>query len=123
MSNKAVRPEALLAATASATARRCAEHEYVYVPVDGSSLVLTDRAKNKPLGSIGKRSFPTRGLKAVNAVAGGSRREARGRAGREVLGARNEEVEAEPLPSSAKPKHGDASLDCCREERQQGAQG
>ena len=69
MSNKAVRPEALLAATASATARRCAEHEYVYVPVDGSSLVLTDRAKNKPLGSIGKRSFPTRGLKAVNAVA------------------------------------------------------
>ncbi|MBK8593684.1 MAG: IS4 family transposase [Sandaracinaceae bacterium] len=69
MANKKVRPEALLAATASSTARRCAELEHVYVAVDGSSLVLTDRAKSKPLGSIGKRDFPTRGLKVVNAVA------------------------------------------------------
>lgn len=69
MSSKKVRPAALLAATASATARRCSEHDHVYVAVDGSSLVLTDRAKTKPLGSIGQRGFPTRGLKAVNAVA------------------------------------------------------
>ncbi|MBK6580853.1 MAG: hypothetical protein IPG17_32820 [Sandaracinaceae bacterium] len=46
MSNKKVRSEALLLqATTAATAGRCAEHEFVYVPVDGSSLVLTDRAK------------------------------------------------------------------------------
>lgn len=69
MSNKSVRPDAVLAATAGATATRCSVHDYVYVPVDGSSLVLTDRSKDKPLGSIGARRFPTRGLKAVNAVA------------------------------------------------------
>ena len=69
MSNKKVRSEALLQATTAATAGRCAEHEFVYVPVDGSSLVLTDRAKTKPLGSIGATRFPTRGLKVVDAVA------------------------------------------------------
>lgn len=69
MSNTSVRSEAILAATASATAGRCSSHDYVYVAVDGSSLVLTDRAKCKSLGSIGARRFPTRGLKVVNAVA------------------------------------------------------
>lgn len=69
MSNPKVRSQALLQASAASTARRCAEDEFVYVPMDGSSLVLTDRAKTKPLGSIGATRFPTRGLKVVNAVA------------------------------------------------------
>ena len=69
MSNKKVRSQALLQATTASTAGRCAEHEFVYVPMDGSSLVLTDRAKTKPLGSIGATRFPTRGLKVVDAVA------------------------------------------------------
>lgn len=69
LSNKKVRSQALLQATTASTAGRCAEHEFVYVPMDGSSLVLTDRAKTKPLGSIGATRFPTRGLKVVDAVA------------------------------------------------------
>lgn len=67
--NDAIRSAAVLGATAQATATRCADHESVYVVIDGTSLTLTDRAKQKPLGSIGSRRFPTRGLKIVDAVA------------------------------------------------------
>src|SRR5690606_9646927 len=69
LSNDAVRSAALLDATTRATAGRCAEHEFVYVPIDGTSLTLVDRAHTKPLGSIGAKWFPTRGLKVVDAVA------------------------------------------------------
>lgn len=69
LSNSAVRSAALLDATGAATAARCAEHKFVYVPIDGTSLTLIDRAKKKPLGSIGAKEFPTRGLKVVDAVA------------------------------------------------------
>jgi hypothetical protein len=64
----AVASERLLDAFAQATMRAC-RSEWTYVVVDGSSLSLTDRAKTKDFGSIGKRAFPTRGIKVLTALA------------------------------------------------------
>ncbi len=69
LSNGAVRSDALLEATASATAARCSRNPFTYVVLDGTSFSLTDRTATKPLGSIGVRKFPTRGLKVLDAVA------------------------------------------------------
>jgi hypothetical protein len=69
LSNDAVRSGALLDATASATAARCVGNPFTYVMLDGTTLTLTDRTKTKPLGSVGARRFPTRGLLALDAVA------------------------------------------------------
>jgi hypothetical protein len=68
LGNAAVRPQALLDGTAEATCKRCEGHDFVYVPVDGTTITLTDRARMKPLGSVGGRR-PARGLKVVDAVA------------------------------------------------------
>lgn len=65
----AVAPKAIVSALVEATLRTAATEPFVYVPVDGSSLSLTDRMKTKGLGSIGMRSLPTRGLKVIDAVA------------------------------------------------------
>jgi hypothetical protein len=62
-------PSALLTAFAEATLRAVRDAAFVYVPVDGTSLSLTDTAKTKDFGSIGKRAFPTRGLKVLDALA------------------------------------------------------
>jgi hypothetical protein len=62
---------ALLRSIATATLRRSARNQVVFVPIDGTSLSLTDRAKEKDFGSIGKRDFPTRGLKILDAIAVG----------------------------------------------------
>lgn len=69
LSNPSVRQSELVASTARATARRCEGLEYVFVAVDGTGVTLADQSKTKPLGSIGKRSFPTRGLLAFDALA------------------------------------------------------
>jgi hypothetical protein len=69
LANPAVRPGALLEGAAAATCRRCEDHDFIYVPIDGSSVTLTDRAQTKPLGSIGARRLPSRGLKVVDAIA------------------------------------------------------
>jgi len=62
-----VPPERLLEAFAQASLRACRD-SWMYVVVDGSSLSLTDRAKTKDFGSIGKRAFPTRGIKVLTAL-------------------------------------------------------
>ena len=64
-----VAPEAIVEALAEATLRAAADEPFVYVPVDGTSLSLTDRTKRKDFGSVGKRAFPTRGLKVIDAIA------------------------------------------------------
>jgi hypothetical protein len=53
----------------AASARRCADEEFVYCPVDGTSLTLTDLARAKSFGSIGTTSQGARGLKVINALA------------------------------------------------------
>jgi hypothetical protein len=51
-----------------ATARRCRSERIVYVPVDGTSLTLTDNAEKRELGRVGTRFF-ARGLQVMNALA------------------------------------------------------
>ncbi|GAC1393339.1 MAG: IS4-like element ISLpn5 family transposase [Polyangiales bacterium] len=62
-------PAVLTSAIAEATLRQLADEEFVFVPVDGTSLSLTDRGQTKGFGSIKVRGLPTRGLKVVDALA------------------------------------------------------
>src|SRR4029453_5857647 len=50
-------------------ARRCAGMERVFVPVDGTSLLLTDRARNKGFGRVGGSGEASRGLQVMSAFA------------------------------------------------------
>jgi len=65
----AVPPDELVTGFARASLRAVSSDPFVYVPVDGTSLSLTDRKKTKDFGSIGMRAFPTRGLKIIDAIA------------------------------------------------------
>ena len=58
----------IAAAMFAADARRCAGETFVYVPVDGSSITLTDQGREKGFGSIGARKFGARGLKVISAL-------------------------------------------------------
>lgn len=59
---------------ARAAARRADAHPFAYVPVDGTSLTLTDRTRDKGTGPLGARKFPTRGRLYVSALAVSPRR-------------------------------------------------
>jgi hypothetical protein len=63
-----VSPHRMLDAFSAATLRGEHIREFMYVVVDGTSLSLTDRLKNKGFGSIGSRCLPTRGLKVIDAL-------------------------------------------------------
>lgn len=54
---------------AEATALRCAELPFVFVPVDGTSVTVSDRAGKKNMGRIGTKAQGARGLKAIDALA------------------------------------------------------
>jgi hypothetical protein len=69
LGNPAVRVEALQEAAATACAARSAEHPFVLVPVDGTSLTLTDRSRAKDFGGIGPDQHGARGLKVIGAIA------------------------------------------------------
>lgn len=69
LENSAIRPEALCASIAEATAARAAPSEYAFVAVDGSSLNLTDLACQKDFGPVGTNAAGARGLKVINAYA------------------------------------------------------
>jgi len=58
----------IAAAMFAADARRCVGLAFVYVPVDGSSITLTDQEQEKGFGSIGARKFGARGLKVISAL-------------------------------------------------------
>jgi hypothetical protein len=68
LENPAVQVEQLQEAAAAACAARSAEYPFVFVPVDGSSLTLTDHARTKDFGAIGANMFGARGLKVISAI-------------------------------------------------------
>jgi hypothetical protein len=67
--NEAVDLDALMAAAHEAAARRCAGSQYVYVPVDKTSLNITDRAKDKGFGMVGTSAANATGLNVLSALA------------------------------------------------------
>jgi hypothetical protein len=69
LENTDVRTEAVVEAMGRACARRSAEHEFVFVPVDGSSVTLVDAQRAKDFGSIGTASNGARGVKVMGAIA------------------------------------------------------
>jgi hypothetical protein len=61
---------AIGAAIVTSTARRCAEHEWVYVPLDGTSIKLWDgTGGSKSFGAIGTYRSGATGVKLDNALA------------------------------------------------------
>jgi hypothetical protein len=56
------------AAISEACARRSAGEAYVFCPIDGTSLTLTDEDRTKGFGPIGSRARGGRGLKVMNAM-------------------------------------------------------
>lgn len=64
-----VAPEQVAEAVFAAGATRCRGFEYVFVPVDGTSLRLVDQAAAKDFGSVGSHKNKARGLKVMNAIA------------------------------------------------------
>jgi Transposase Tn5 dimerisation domain len=64
-----VAEEPVAEALFAACARRCRDEEFVFCPVDGTSLTLADHGQDKDFGPIGRRSQGGRGLKVINAMA------------------------------------------------------
>ena len=64
----AVPRSGIAGAVFAAGARRCAAMPFVFVPVDGSSVAVTDDAGAKGFGSVGSRAVGGRGLKVMNAL-------------------------------------------------------
>src|SRR4051794_31364718 len=61
LENSSVRRDAIAESVHSATVRRCKGHEVVFVPVDGTSLRITDNKFAKGLGPIGSWDSSLRG--------------------------------------------------------------
>jgi hypothetical protein len=64
-----VSAEGLELGVGQAAARRCAEHEHIFVAVDGSSLAFADRQGARGLGAVGTYAGGARGLKVISALA------------------------------------------------------
>jgi hypothetical protein len=64
-----VAPEEIMASVSAATTRRCQSLPFVFVPVDGSSVSVADRARTRDFGNVGSDSHGSRGLKVVGALA------------------------------------------------------
>jgi len=62
-----VAPGQLAEAMFAACARRCATEPFVFIPLDGSSLTLTDKEANK-FGAIGTAEGGARGIKVISAL-------------------------------------------------------
>lgn len=69
LENEHVTHAALVESTTAATALRCRDLSFVYVPVDGTSLTIADRAKKKDFGSVGTTAQGARGIKVIDALA------------------------------------------------------
>jgi len=68
LENEAVDAEELSRAARLATANRCFEHSFVFVPVDATSLSLPDRVDRRGLGII-STTVGARGLHVMTAIA------------------------------------------------------
>jgi hypothetical protein len=69
LENALVDPEELMASVAKATSLRASGLPFVFVPVDGSSISVADRARDRDFGNVGSDSHGSRGLKVVDALA------------------------------------------------------
>jgi hypothetical protein len=70
LENPSVDGDALVAAMGEACARRCSEHPYVFVAVDGTSLTLVNGTGDaKDFGPIGTYEAGASGLKVIDALA------------------------------------------------------
>ncbi len=66
--NQAVDGERLVAGIARATAHEASDHDFVFVPVDASSLKLWDSTGNKDFGRIGTHANSATGVKVMSAL-------------------------------------------------------
>lgn len=69
LSNEAVSAERLTRAVGEATGQQCVGHSRIFVPVDGTSLSLTDRKGVRGLGGVGAWKDFGRGMQVVTALA------------------------------------------------------
>jgi hypothetical protein len=69
LENWAVRPEPVTRAVEDAALKRCRGQRRVYVPVDATSLTVTDRARSKGFGGVGAWSDGSRGVHVMSAFA------------------------------------------------------
>jgi Transposase DNA-binding/Transposase DDE domain len=69
LENDAVHPEAVRAAITTATRLKCRGAQQVVVPIDATSLHLTDNAHAKGIGGVGAWSKGARGVQVMTAVA------------------------------------------------------
>ena len=67
--NPRARSESVRAVQLRATARLASQEPYIFVPVDGSSLTVTDRSHVRQIGTVGNYSKRARGLIVVSALA------------------------------------------------------
>lgn len=72
LENDQVSPEVIARAVGAATARNCRDHDWVYVPLDQTTLSVVDRKKVRGLGRVADGTFETcRGLEVINSLAVG----------------------------------------------------
>jgi hypothetical protein len=69
LENPQVDVHEMVAGLVSVSASHCAEHAFVFVPVDGSSVTVTDRTGKKGMGRVGANTNAGRGLKVIDALA------------------------------------------------------
>jgi hypothetical protein len=69
LSNMEINATALLDSMQRASVQRCSKENFVYVPVDGTSLKLRDWKKAKGFGAVGSTRNGARGLKVIHAYA------------------------------------------------------
>jgi hypothetical protein len=69
LESKHIAPEEIMSSVAAATTARCVDVDYVFVPVDGSSITVTDRTGERDLGNVGTDTKGARGLKFIDALA------------------------------------------------------
>jgi hypothetical protein len=67
--NEHVEPRAIAEAAFRACARRAETYSYVFVPVDGTSLNISDWKRTKGLGIVGARFVGATGLQVMSAMA------------------------------------------------------
>lgn len=69
LENDAVHPAAVREAMTQATRLKCRREQHVIVPIDGTSLNLTDKARIKNLGGVGAWSKGAQGVQVMTAIA------------------------------------------------------
>src|SRR5262249_49176635 len=69
LENPAARPERVTHAMTRATTERCRGHKRVHVPLDATSLTLTDVAGKKGFGAVGSWKQGSRGIHVMTAFA------------------------------------------------------